>query len=150
MNVRRATIEDLSVLVEFTAQEAVEAEGSAQGLERLEEGVKTALLDPSVAMYWIMVDETGEPVGSISSVKEWSDWNAGYYWWIQSLFIAPEHRGRGLIDRLVRTVQEEMERQGGLELRLYVHQQNKQAIRAYEKLGFEQSQYEIMTRRHEH
>jgi ribosomal protein S18 acetylase RimI-like enzyme len=37
-----------------------------------------------------------------------------------------------------------MESQNGLELRLYVHCKNTRAIRAYEKIGFEKSPYEIM------
>ena len=46
--------------------------------------------------------------------------------------------------KLLDAVVEEMERQGGLELRLYVHQDNKRAIRAYTKAWFKPSLYEIM------
>jgi len=140
-------MDDLSILVAFTSQEAEEAEGATRELKRLEKGVKAALEDPSIAMYWILTDETGEPIGSISALKEWSDWNAGYYWWIQSIYIVPEQRGRGHISKLTSAVVKEMESQNGLELRLYVHCKNTRAIRAYEKIGFEKSPYEIMARK---
>ena len=144
MRVRKATIEDLSILVEFTSQEAVEAEGHAKDLTLLTSGVRTALEDESIAMYWLLVDEQDKPIGSISAIKEWSDWHAGYYWWIQSMYIAPEQRGRGLISLLLEAVEQEMNYQEGLELRLYVHQDNEKAIRAYQKSGFMKSSYQIM------
>jgi predicted GNAT family acetyltransferase len=42
-----------------------------------------------------------------------------------------------------------MNRQNGLELRLYVHAGNRTAIRAYEKVGFEKAPYDIMIFRNE-
>ena len=149
MRVRKANIDDLAILVEFTSQEAKEAEGIAKDVDRLEKGVKAALENPSIAMYWVLVDELDQPIGSISALKEWSDWNAGYYWWIQSVYIVPEQRGQGHLSRLLHAVEAEMESQNGLELRLYVHQQNEKAIRAYGKAGFEKAPYEIMLRKNE-
>ena len=149
MRVRKANIDDLAILVEFTSQEAKEAEGIAKDVDRLEKGVKAALEDPSIAMYWVLVDELDQPIGSISALTEWSDWNAGYYWWIQSVYIAPEQRGQGHLSTLLNAVEMEMESQNGLELRLYVHQQNEKAIRAYGKAGFEKAPYEIMLRKNE-
>jgi GNAT superfamily N-acetyltransferase len=148
--VRQARIDDLAILVEFTFQEAEEAEGSTKDLGRLEKGVKAALENHCIAMYWVLVDELDKPIGSISALKEWSDWNAGYYWWIQSMYIVPEQRGQGHMSKLLDAVEKEMASQNGLELRLYVHQQNEKAIRAYEKTGFEKSSYQIMVRKSEH
>ena len=56
---------------------------------------------------------------------------------------------RGLVNPTLGR-EKEMEIQNGLELRLYVHQQNEKAIRAYEKTGFEKSPYQIMVRKNEH
>ena len=150
VRVRKATINDLVTLVDFTSQEADEAEGSAKDLKRLEKGVKAALEDSSIATYWILIDELGNPIGSISALKEWSDWHAGYYWWIQSMYIVPEQRGQGHMSNLLNAVEKEMKDQNGLELRLYVHQHNERAIRAYEKVSFEKSPYKIMFRKNEH
>lgn len=144
MKVRKASLEDLQRLVEFTTEEAREAEGSLAGFDKLETGVQKALEDDSKAMYWVLADESGEAVGSISALKEWSDWKAGYYWWIQSVYVVPAHRGKGCFELLLQAVIEEMQLQGGLELRLYVHRDNKRAIGAYRKSAFEALPYAIM------
>jgi ribosomal protein S18 acetylase RimI-like enzyme len=82
-------------------------------------------------------------VGSISVVREWSNWQAGFYWWIQSLYVSPIHRGRGVTALLMREVQEAARQENALDIRLYAHAGNIRAIRAYRKLGFEPSDYKI-------
>lgn len=144
MKVRKAALEDLPILVEFTSEEAREAEGSARAFHHLEEGVRKALEDEAKAMYWLLFDDSGTAIGSISALREWSDWNAGYYWWIQSVYIVPAQRGKGCFDLLLNAVVEEMEEKGGLELRLYVHRDNERAIGAYRKSAFATLPYEIM------
>jgi GNAT superfamily N-acetyltransferase len=145
VRVREAELKDLSYLVEFTAEEAREAEDCIKIPDTLEKGIKKALEDDSVAIYWVLVDGMDTPVGSVSALKEWSDWNAGYYWWIQSMYLTPNQRGKGRMALLLDAVKCKMEQQKGLELRLYVHEDNKAAIRAYEKAEFVHSQYKIMT-----
>ena len=147
MKVRKAVLEDLPVLAEFTSEEAREAEGGARAFDHLEEGIRKALEDDSKAIYWLLLDDAGKAIGSISSLTEWSDWNAGYYWWIQSVYIVPAQRGKGCFDMLLNAVLEEMENRGGLELRLYVHKDNRRAIGAYRKKAFENLPYEMMVLR---
>lgn len=147
MKIRKAELKDLSHLIDFTAEEAREAENCVKIPETLERGIRTALEDNSVATYWVVVDGHDVPVGSVSSVREWSDWNAGYYWWIQSMYLRPEFRGQGLMGELIKVVEAEMESQGGLELRLYVHKDNVAAAKAYQKTGFSDSPYQIMVLR---
>ena len=144
VKVRRADINDLSILIEFILEEALASEGSIKDSKKLEKGIRTALEDDSVAMYWVLVDDSDNPVGGISALWEWSDWNAGYYWWIQSMYLAPDHRGKDYMPLLIDAVTAEMEKQNGLELRLYVHKGNERAIAAYQKASFEKSPYEIM------
>lgn len=145
MKVRLANLDDIDALIAFTVHEAEEAEGFASVPKTLRKGIQAALEDNSKATYWLVVDDDDKPVGNISALKEWSDWNAGYYWWIQSMYIAPEYRGKGLVNLLVDSVVEQLKQENGIELRLYVHHENQQAKKAYEKLGFERSKYEIMT-----
>jgi ribosomal protein S18 acetylase RimI-like enzyme len=142
--VRRARLSDLEKLVDFTLAEAVEAEGSRKSREKARRGILAALEDESIAVYWVLEDSRSYIVGNISVVKEWSNWHAGHYWWIQSLYIRPEHRGRGLIETLIRTVKESAKEGGALDLRLYVHKHNRRAIRAYQKCGFRDADYQIM------
>lgn len=142
---RRATIDDLPHILNFIAQEAEESEGRVADLSKLQTGISTALNNESIAMYWVLINHDGQPVGCISVIKEWSDWNAGYYWWIQSLFITPAHRGNGLLKVMLDTVTAEAKSASCLEIRLYVHRDNTVAVRAYKKANFQPSDYQIMT-----
>ena len=77
LKVRLAELNDLDQLVEFTAAEAREAEGHPKDTKTLMNGIKSALEDRSIAMYWVLMNQYNQPVGSASALKEWSDWNAG-------------------------------------------------------------------------
>jgi GNAT superfamily N-acetyltransferase len=133
---RLATIDDLEILVAFTLAEAQDAEGLAAEPERTRMGVQTGLADPALARYWVIQRNEGEVVGS--------DWHAGYYWWIQSLYIKPAFRGQGLLSTLLDAVREVAQQEGALSLCLYVHRENERAIQAYRREGFATAPYQIM------
>ena len=144
MKARRAELKDLDKFVEFTAAEAREAKGHEKDTKTLRDGIKAALEDRSIAMYWVLLNQNNEPVGSASALKEWSDWSAGYYWWIQSMYIEPDYRGKGHMDLPLDAIRSDMKKQDGLELRLYVNEDNQVAIKAYKKSNFTFSRYRIM------
>ena len=79
-------------------------------------------------------------------MTEWSNFRGGYYWWIQSLFIVPDHRGTGLVDLLLNAVADLARMAGALDLRLYVLQSNQRAVAAYRRCGFKVEPYAIMSR----
>jgi GNAT superfamily N-acetyltransferase len=144
--IRKAVRADLSALVAFTLQEAREAEHLALDTQAATLGVRCAFDEPSVAAYWVAEAQNGEIVASTSVVTEWSNYYGGKYWWVQSLFIAPEHRGGGLIDLLLNHLAAEAETAGALDLRLYVNSSNQRAIHAYERCSFNVAPYIIMRR----
>jgi GNAT superfamily N-acetyltransferase len=143
---RAAERADIDVLVGFTMQEAREAEGEELNPEATRRGVTAAFEDPPRATYWVAESAVGTVVASCSIVTEWSNFHGGSYWWIQSLFIAPEHRGGGLVEAILNHLAAEARSAGALELRLYVHARNERAMRAYQRCGFSQSPYLIMSR----
>lgn len=142
--VREAVPADLERLAAFAAAEAAESERSTFPVAVVRRGVAAGLEDSALARYWVLVDGAGEVVGNISVVREWSDWRAGYYWWIQSLYLQPPYRGKGLLGLLLERVRDEAAAAGALELRLYVHKENERAIRAYRREGFVELPYQIM------
>lgn len=79
-------------------------------------------------------------------VTEWSDFHGGFYWWVQSAFIVPERRGRGLLELLMDHLARMAREAGALDLRLYVHDSNQRAVRAYRRSGFTEAPYLIMRR----
>jgi GNAT superfamily N-acetyltransferase len=144
-SVRQARIDDLETLVSFTTWEAREAEGLEINENIIREGIRAGIENPAMATYWVLESEDCEIVGSVSVVKEWSDWNAAYYHWIQSMFIVEEYRGQGLMRVLVDAVRSQARKENGLEIRLYVHKDNKRARKAYRRDGFSDAPYQVMT-----
>jgi len=142
--VRNAKLDDLDNLVEFVIAEANEAEGIIKSSEIVLNGIKAGLENPDIARYWIIENENGNPFGNVSVVKERSDWNCAFYWWIQSMFLLPNYRGIGLMEALLKEVKLAAENENAIELRLYVHKDNDRAIKAYKKVGFCNSDYNMM------
>ena len=145
LHIRKATSADLKSLVSFAVAEAKEAEGVKKDSEQVRRGITTALNDDSIAMYWVLEKKSTGVIGSVSIVKEWSDWNSGFYWWIQNMYLLPEFRGKGFMQRLIQALKDAAQDEDALELRLYVHKNNAQAISAYQKVGFFDADYRIMT-----
>jgi GNAT superfamily N-acetyltransferase len=74
---------------------------------------------------------------------EWSDWRHGWFWWIQSVFVRPEHRRTGIIRALFDHIRKIARRQNVCGLRLYVHKANKAAIKTYAALGMSRANYDL-------
>jgi GNAT superfamily N-acetyltransferase len=127
-------------------QEAREAEGRELNEDTVRRGVLAAFGERPASRYWVAEGPGGAIVAIISTTNEWSDFRAGEYWWVQSLFIRPEYRRSGLLELLLDHLADEARRRGALELRLYVHQGNERAVRAYRRSGFHAVPYTIMAR----
>ena len=126
-------------------EEAREAEGRSPDRSIVERAVLAAIADGKVERYWVAT-EGDELVGSSSVYSEWSDWNAAPYWWLQSFYLVPHARGRGLAARMIDHIEGEARAAGAVELRLYVHRDNARAARAYEKAGFADQPYRVLAK----
>ena len=144
--IRKAVSSDIDILVAFTLQEALESEGVESDPTAVRRGVNGAFRDPPLASYWVAETSDSHIVASTSVVTEWSDLRGGSYWWIQSLFIVPEHRGGGLVELLLDHLAGAAGADGALDLRLYARRSNERALRAYLRCGFTEAPYVIMTR----
>ena len=144
--VRGARPSDTDTLVAFTIAEGLESEHARLSEDAVRRGVAGAFGDPPLARYWV-AELSGGIVAHASAVTEWSNFHGGFYWWVQSLFIQPEHRGNGLVEMLLEHLASEARRAGALDLRLYAHASNARALRVYERCGFRTSPYVVMRRR---
>lgn len=144
--IREAIDADLETLVDFAIQEARETEGTDPDASAVRIGVGSGLEGSVDAKYWVALSGDGQTVGAISVVTEWSNFRGGYYWWVQSLFVVPDHRGTGLVDFLLNTIADLANAAGALDLRLYVLQSNHRAIAAYRRCSFKQIPYVQMSR----
>src|SRR2546422_605604 len=95
VKVRHAAIGDLDVLVRFNAAIAKETEGRNLDMERLRNGTR-AVLESSERGYYLVAETESVIVGQLFVTYEWSDWRNGMFWWIQSVYVEPSVRGRGV------------------------------------------------------
>jgi GNAT superfamily N-acetyltransferase len=142
--VRPARAADALVIVAFNQAMAVETEHKVLPDALIGPGVRAALVDPHRALYWLA--EIGEQVaGQTMVTTEWSDWRNGFFWWIQSVYVAPRFRRQGVFRALHAFIHEEARRRVDVcGLRLYVHQENHAAIEVYRALGMRRTDYRLL------
>ena len=143
--IRPGALADLEMLVAFTLSEALDSERRSLNAVEVRRGVMGAFDSPPKVRYWV-VESGGRMVASTSIVTEWSNFRGGDYWWIQSLYILPEHRGRGLVDTILQHLVQEAKAGLALDLRLYGFNTNARALRAYQRFGFREAPYLILTK----
>lgn len=142
--IRDARPDDRATLAAYNTAMARETEGRALDPGLIERGVAALLADPAKGRYWVA--ESGDRVvGQIMITREWSDWRNGSLWWIQSVYVHPEFRRRGVFSALYRHV-ESLAREAAdvAGLRLYVERDNERARQTYLALGMEEPGYRVM------
>jgi ribosomal protein S18 acetylase RimI-like enzyme len=141
MQIRTATPEDVDALVEFNQAMALETEGKRLDSEILRAGVSAVFADERKGFY-VVVEQESSVAAGLMVTTEWSDWRNGWFWWIQSVYVRPEHRGAGLYGRMYDFVKDRAASAGNVcGFRLYVEKENERAQRVYEKLGMERTYY---------
>lgn len=141
IHIRQATPDDLDIVVRFNHALALESEGKPLDRVVLMEGSRRALCDPQRSVYFLAEVE-GTVVAQIMITTEWSDWRNGFFWWIQSVYVEPAYRRRGLFRMLYSHVRARAtDRPDVCGLRLYVHRDNAGAIDTYRNLGMTQTEY---------
>ena len=140
---RPATRADAPFIADFNARLADESEGLQLDHVRLRAGVEAVLADPTKGLYWVAEAE-GVPVGQLMITWEWSDWRNGFFWWIQSVYVRSDWRGRGVFTSLYAFVREQAARREDVcGIRLYVENHNEGAKRSYERLGLGRTAYDL-------
>ena len=138
---RRAEARDARSLVEFNLAMARETEAKELAPEVLGAGVARFIGRPEYGFY-LVAEDAGRLVGSLMVTYEWSDWRDGLFWWIQSVYVLPSHRRRGVYRRLYEHVKRlAAEAPDVRGFRLYVEKENRAAQATYEQLGMSETHY---------
>jgi GNAT superfamily N-acetyltransferase len=137
--------EDLQAIVEANLAMAAETEGLRLDPETLISGVRRVLERREPGRYWVL-EEDGEIRAQLLITYEWSDWRSSVVWWIQSVYVLPEHRRRGLFRVLYAAILDEAMRAGAAGLRLYVDARNTIAQEVYTSLGMDGGHYKVFER----
>ncbi len=106
-------------------------------------GVSAVFNNPSRGFY-LLAESDGVIVGQLMITYEWSDWRNGLFWWIQSVFVDPAWREKGVFSSLYGYLKEKAEEDPEVcGLRLYVFEKNDKAQKVYADLGMERPGYEL-------
>ena len=125
--IRVAKKADAPALVEFNQAMALETEGKRLETSILQSGVE-AVFDDEKKGFYVVAESEGKIIGGLMITFEWSDWRDSWFWWIQSVYILPEGRGRKIYSRLYDFVKEKARESGGVcGIRLYVENENEHA-----------------------
>lgn len=140
--IRQATIDDAPVIAQYNINLAKETENVSLDQETILKGCKAILEQDADAsfpgnskgFYLVAVDNTSI-IGQLMITYEWSDWRNAVVWWIQSVYVVPEHRGKGVFKSLYTHVRQMCRHNKGIGLRLYADTGNTDAQKTYSKLG---------------
>ncbi len=142
ITIRDATKQDAQVIAEFQQKMARETEDLNLDINKVTAGVNAVMADRSKGFY--IIAEEDVVVASMLLTPEWSDWRNSYFLWIQSLFVIPAYRKKGVFRMMYDYVKEKVNASDTFAgIKLYVDQHNETAQLAYEKVGMESSHYRL-------
>ncbi len=143
LKIRVANISDTATIARFNAAMALESEDIELDYTVVAAGVRAAIEDPNRAFY-LLSEVDGAPAGQLMVTFEWSDWRDGWIWWIQSVYVEPDHRRQGVYRGLYRRLEELAAEANNVRgIRLYVMRENVTAKKTYESLGMRHSEYDL-------
>ena len=143
IQVKPAGTDHVAALVEFNRAMARESEDKGLDEVVLARGVRN-LLGRSDEGFYLVAEYNGSLAGSLMVTYEWSDWRNGRFWWIQSVYVRPEFRRKGVYRALherVRILAKNAKDACGI--RLYVERENTGAMATYRNLGMSETHYRL-------
>lgn len=143
MNIRSATINDAAAIAEFNIKMAKETEGMDLMPDVINAGVSNMIKNSQMGFY-LVAEEDNAIQASLMVTTEWSDWRNGLFWWIQSVYVQPKFRRKGLYSKLYKKVKNLAEAESNVcGFRLYVEHENLVAQQTYRTLGMDKTDYQM-------
>lgn len=143
IEIRQAVSSDVETIADFNIALCRETEGRDLDRAIVVKGVRRFVSEPSKGRYFVARID-GEVVGQTAHTFEWSDWRNGEIWWIQSVYVHPLHRSRGVFRALFTHIKQLGEADAECcGIRLYMERENDNARSSYQRLGFNETGYEV-------
>jgi GNAT superfamily N-acetyltransferase len=143
IRIRLATEKDTEKIIDFQLKMALESEGLALDPKTLKDGIEAVFKDPKKGIYHV-AEYDHKVVGSLLTTYEWSDWRNKWIYWLQSIYILPDHRNKGIFRMMYEHIKNEVESVNTVSgIRLYVDVGNEKAIAAYKSLGMDGEHYKV-------
>jgi len=143
IRVRDGRTSDLEFLAANHRAMARETERKTLPAAVVRRGTRAVLRDPSRGFY-LVAEADGRPAGQLLVTHEWSDWRDGDFWWIQSVYVRPPFRRRGVYQALHEAVAALARHAGNVRgIRLYTARTNRPAQATYRSLGMQRTIYDV-------
>ena len=146
IQIREGRPEDTAIIADYNRRMALETEGKQLDAKTVAKGVEQGLHQPEKCRYFVA--ETQDLViGQAMVTYEWSDWDNGDLWWIQSVYVHPDHRRQGVFTKLYQHIESLAREENKVRsLRLYVKENNAVRQAVYKKLGMSYTGYHVYER----
>ena len=143
--IRQARREDADILIRFSAAIAWETERRELDRERLRQGTLAVFDRADRGIFYVAEHRPSRGVvGQCLITYEWSDWRNAQFWWIQSVYVDPQWRRRGVYRRLHEAIKQKAQSTPGVcGIRLYVEHSNSIAQSVYEAMDLHRAKYQI-------
>jgi GNAT superfamily N-acetyltransferase len=141
IRIREADVTDAGDIAAFQRAMARETEEVELDAAIVDRGVRAVFDEPARGRYFVAEGE-GRVIASLLITYEWSDWRNGNVWWIQSVYVRPEFRRRGVYARMYDHVRGIVEGDANVRgIRLYVDRRNAPAQDVYRRCGMNGEHY---------
>ena len=143
LKIRKAKHTDQETIAGFQIKMAKETEALNLDWETVSNGVNAIFKNPGLGQYFL-AEIDGKVVASLMTTFEWSDWRNSMVWWLQSVYILPEYRRKGIFRKMyghVKNLVQQDEKVSGI--RLYVATSNNRAQNTYEAVGMNGQHYRL-------
>jgi ribosomal protein S18 acetylase RimI-like enzyme len=146
IQIREGRLEDAPIIAIYNQRMAKETEDKELDSEIVNNGVEQGLLQPDKCRYFV-ADAQSSVIGQAMVTYEWSDWRNGNLWWIQSVYVHPDHRRQGVFTKLYQHIETLARKDSTVRgLRLYVEEENAEGQAVYKKLGMSHAGYHVFER----
>lgn len=141
--VRIATRDDAGEIAKFNVLFAKETVNKNLSLALTTEGVHQVFAKFNNGFY-IIAELEGVIVGLTMITREWSDWNNGAYYCIQSIFVVHKENEKEIHDAIFNKAKDlAKEHYDVCGLRLFIHKDDKETQKSYEALGLQKTKYRL-------
>jgi GNAT superfamily N-acetyltransferase len=145
LTVRAATAADVPVIAEYNCRLARETEAKELDPAVVAAGAAAAIADPDRKGPYHLACDGADVIGQMQVTYEWSDWRNGWWWWVQSVYVRADYRGRGVFRMLYEHVRRRAREAGDvIGIRLYVERENHTAQATYRRLGMTTIPFDMM------
>ncbi|MDP1559990.1 MAG: GNAT family N-acetyltransferase [Pirellulaceae bacterium] len=146
IEIRQALSTDVETIAHFNIALCRETERRELDPVTVANGVRRFVSEPNRGRYFVALVD-GQVVGQSAHTFEWSDWRNGEIWWIQSVYVHPDFRSKGVFRSLFTHIKELGEADVDcIGIRLYMEQENETARESYLRLGFGEPGYVVFER----